>query len=551
MRGARDKVAGHWHRGLRAVLVDALLGAAVATGQAPWGLWPLSLLALSIIFWRIAAARTAASCGWRALGAGMGYFALAMSWIVEPFFVQPEIYGWMAPFALLFMALGGGLFWSVPGWIAGRIAGHGNAIVVAFAAGLVLSDWLRGWIFTGLPWALLGHIWIDTPVAQSAAYAGAIGLTALTVAVAALPVIFRRNGTAAALSLWPGTALSVLLVATLWVGGLKRLDTPIVETGVTLRLVQPNAEQALKWDPEWAQIFWQRLLQESAAPADGPAPDAVIWPETAVSFPLNVAGEALPVLSEAAGTTVLMGIQRDEDARYYNSFIEVAPGGEVRQIYDKFHLVPFGEYIPWGDQMARIGIRAFAAQLGFGYSAGSGPAVMQSEGLPPFQPLICYEAIFPQHLRSVEGAEWLLQATNDAWFGTLSGPYQHLAQARLRAIESGMPLMRAANTGITASIDPLGRITASLPLGVVGHIDAPLPAALPRTIWMKFGPLPIVIISILLIVVAGFHRRPHLKLGDNTAHHECKKRRRCKATPFILRSAAAGSPIGLQCKILT
>ena len=507
MRGSRDKVAGSWRRGLRGILLDALLGAAVATGQAPWGLWPVSLIALSVIFWRMTAARTATGCGWRALSAGTGYFALAMSWIVEPFFVQPEIYGWMAPFALFFMALGGGMFWAVPGWVAGRIAKDGSGIVVAFAAGMVLSDWLRGWIFTGLPWALLGHVWIDTPVAQAAAYVGAIGLTALTVTAAALPVVFRNSRAAVLSSLWPGTALSALLVATVWAGGLKRLDTPVTETGVTLRLVQPNAEQALKWDPEWAQIFWQRLLEESAAPANGPAPDAVIWPETAVSFPLNVAGEALTVLSEAAGATVLMGIQRDEDARYYNSFIEVAPGGEVRQIYDKFHLVPFGEYIPWDDQMAKIGIRAFAAQLGFGYSAGPGPAVMQSEGLPPFQPLICYEAIFPQHLRSVEGAEWLLQATNDAWFGTLSGPYQHLAQARLRAIESGTPLMRAANTGITASIDPLGRITASLPLGVVGHIDAPLPAALPRTVWMKFGPWPVDIAAILSFLVIGLRRR--------------------------------------------
>lgn len=509
MSGTRAGTPFRWGRGWRGAGLDILFGMAVALGQAPWGLWPVSLIALAVVIWRVAQAEDARGRFWRALCAGIGHFALALSWIVEPFFVQPEIYGWMAPFALLFMAMGGGLFWAVPGWIAGRIAVAPRDAGIAFAAGLVLSDWLRGWIFTGLPWALLGHVWIDTPVAQSAAFIGAVGLSALTCLAAALPVIFWHGAAARMRAAWPGALLSALLIATVWAGGLNRLDTPLTSQPITLRLVQPNAEQALKWDPDWAQIFWQRLLEESAAPADGPRPDAVIWPETAVSFPLNVAGDALPILSEAAGATVLMGIQRDDGAQFYNSLIEVAPGGEVAQIYDKFHLVPFGEYIPWGDAMAKIGIRAFAAQLGHGYSAGTGPALMTAAGLPPFQPLICYEAIFPQHLRAVEGAEWLLQVTNDAWFGTLSGPYQHLAQARLRAIESGLPLMRAANTGITAAIDPLGRVTAALPLGVVGHIDAALPAPLPRTMWMRLGAWPTVLAALLVLTSIVVTRRRH------------------------------------------
>ena len=496
-----------WGRGWRGGVLDLLLGAGVALGQVPWGLWPLSLLALAIVVWRVSFATGRRSAIWRALAAGTGYFALALSWIVEPFLVEPEIYGWMAPFALLLMALGGGIFWAVPGWLAGRLADPGPKRAMGFAAGLVLSDWLRGWIFTGFPWAQLGHIWIDTPAAQAAAFIGAVGLSALTAIAAALPLAFWSGPASQLRGAWPGAALSALLVATFWAGGLSRLDTPVQLRDITLRLVQPNAEQALKWDPEWAQVFWQRLLQESAAPPEGPAPDAVIWSETAVSFPLEVAGDALPVLSEAANATVLMGIQRSDGPRFYNSLIEVRPGGAVAQIYDKFHLVPFGEYIPWGDAMARIGIRAFAAQLGNGYSAGPGPQLMTPTGLPPFQPLICYEAIFPQHLRAVAGVEWLLQATNDAWFGTVSGPYQHLAQARLRAIESGLPMMRAANTGITAAIDPLGRVTAELPLGAVGHIDAALPAPLPRTWWMRLGPWPTVLAALALLLASLRRRR--------------------------------------------
>ncbi len=487
--------------------LDLLLGAACALGQVPWNLWPLSLLALGAILWRVSGAAGPARAGLRAGAAGAGYFALAMSWITEPFFVQPEIYGWMAPFAMIIFAIGGAMFWIVPAWLAARAAPDRQARIMAFAAGMVLSDWLRGWIFTGLPWALLGHIWIETPVAQMAAWIGAVGLSTITLTVAALPLILAHPAAPDLRRGLTGIALSLALIALFWLAGLSRLQMPVEPGDVTLRLVQPNADQALKWDPAWAQTFWERLLSESAAPSETGPPDAVIWPETAVGFLLNNAGEALPVLSDAAKAPVLMGIQRAEGQRYYNSLIEVAPGGSVAAIYDKFHLVPFGEYIPWGDLMARFGIGAFAARQGFGYTPGPGPGVMTPAGLPPVQPLICYEAIFPQHLRAVQGAEWLLQITNDSWFGTRSGPYQHLALARLRSIESGLPLMRAANTGITAAIDPLGRVTAEIPLGVQGHIDPTLPEPLPQTVWTRFGPWPVVILSLAVLLLASGRRR--------------------------------------------
>ncbi|MFV0294136.1 MAG: apolipoprotein N-acyltransferase [Paracoccus sp. (in: a-proteobacteria)] len=498
-----------YQRSISARLIDFILGAACALGQAPWGLWPLTIMALGLIIWRVGQATTSRLAAWHAGMAGAGYFALALNWITEPFLVQPEIHGWMAPFALVFMAIGGGLFWALPGWMAGRITVGHLPRSIAFAAGLIISDWLRGWIFTGFPWALLGHIWINTPVAQAASLIGAIGLSALCTITATLPIAFQgQEGSRSPLRrILPGTILSILLIAVFWAGGLKRLEAPAIPQNITLRLVQPNADQALKWDPEWTQIFWDRLLTESAIPPEGPLPDAVIWPETAVSFLLNYGEEALPVISEAAGTPVLMGIQRADDSRFYNSLIEISRGGQVAQIYDKFHLVPFGEYIPWGDILAQLGIGAFAAQEGYGYTSGTGPTVITPEGLPPVQPLICYEAIFPRHLRAVKGAEWLLQVTNDAWFGTRSGPFQHLAQARLRAIETGLPLMRVANTGITAAIDPLGRITSKLPLDISGHIDAALPAPLPGTIWTRIGSWPIVLAAFAAILGAGLTRR--------------------------------------------
>ena len=484
---------------LIALLADLGLGAAAALGQAPWNLWYLSVAALALISWRIARANGARATAWHGFAAGLGYFALAMSWIVEPFFVQPEIYGWMAPFALLLMAAGGALFWTVPAWLAARLMPGLSRQGPGFAALIVLSDWLRGWLFTGLPWALTGHIWIDTPAGQLAAGLGAIGLSALTMLAACLPLAFwsaARPGWRAAL---PGTILSLLLIAAAWTGGMARLAKPLpADSALHLRLVQPNAAQALKWDPYWSEVFFRRLLDLSAARDPGrPTPDAVIWPETAVNFLLDQSGTAAQDIAAYADAPVILGIQRSEGARYFNSLTAFSAAG-IGPVYDKFHLVPFGEYTPWGDLMAGFGIRAFAAQHGFGYSPGHGAQVMRFRGLPPVQPLICYEAVFSRHL--IAGAErpaWLLQVTNDAWFGKLSGPWQHLAQARLRAIESGLPLMRAANTGISAVIDARGQLRATLGLDLAGRIDAALPAALPATPWARWGDGPVLVLTCL------------------------------------------------------
>ncbi|MTH33209.1 apolipoprotein N-acyltransferase [Paracoccus limosus] len=493
--------------GWLALVLDLGLGLAAALGQAPWGLWPLTVLAMALLCWRIAGAGSARRAFWHALAAGLGHFALAMSWIVEPFLVEPDVYGWMAPFALFFMALGGALFWAVPGWLAARLAPGFARQGIAFAALMVLSDWLRGWIFTGLPWALSGHIWIATPAGQLAATFGSIGLSALTMAASCLPQALARHRswrTAA-----PGAILSLLLIAAAWTQGMARLAAPQpADSALHIRLVQPNAKQALKWDPYWSEIFFRRLLDLSTARDPGrPAPDAVIWPETAVNFLLDQSGTAAQDIAAYAGAPVILGIQRSEGERYYNSLTEFTADG-IGPVYDKFHLVPFGEYTPWGDQLSGFGIRAFAAQHGFGYSAGPGPQVMQLPRLPAFQPLICYEAVFSRHLITGAGRPaWLLQVTNDAWFGRLSGPWQHLAQARLRAIESGLPLMRAANTGVSAVIDARGGLRATLGLDLDGRIDAALPGALPPTLWCRWGDWPAVLAAVAALALAITRRR--------------------------------------------
>lgn len=485
---------------LRQLSPDLALGLIAALGLPPFGIWAATPIALACLLWRLSRAQPVAAF-WHALAAGLGWFALAMHWIVEPFLVEPEIYGWMAPFALLLMALGGALFWALPVWLAARLSPNWRMQSIAIAIMLVLSDWLRGWIFTGLPWALVGHIWIGTPVAQSAAWIGALGLSTLTMLIALMPVVLRRPVGTTFPGLIAGIFAAILLTGALWAVGLNRLAQPLpTDTDTRLRIVQPNAEQHLKWDPDWSGTFFRRLLDLSSEP--GPR-DLVIWPETAVNFLLEDADEVLPIISDAADATLIFGIQRRDESRYYNSLVTLNPAGEVVDIYDKFHLVPFGEYIPWGDELARFGITAFAAQAGMGYSAGTGPRVMSTGTAPAYQPLICYEAIFPQHLRALDTRpSWLLQSTNDAWFGKFSGPYQHLAQARLRAIESGLPLIRAANTGISAVIDARGETRASLALGKIGKIDAPLPRALPPTFWITWGDTPTLAFLLLTLIAA-------------------------------------------------
>jgi apolipoprotein N-acyltransferase len=273
-----------------------------------------------------------------------------------------------------------------------------------------------------------------------------------------------------------------------------------------VRLVQPNAPQELKWRADMQALYYQRHLDLTAAEG---APDVVIWSETAVPFVLGYDGDYRAEIAAAAGDApVILGIRRleatPEAERWFNALAILGPGGAVKAVYDKHHLVPFGEYVPFADRIAGLGLETLTRA---GFTAGEGPRLIGAPGVPALLPLVCYEAIFPYAVRVPGGRpEWLVQVTNDAWFGTLAGPYQHFAQNRVRAIEQGLPLARAANTGISAMVDPFGRVTAAIPLGVAGGIDAALPGALPPTVYARMGDGP-VLAAILLIfglTVANF-----------------------------------------------
>lgn len=485
----------------RRTLALVALGAMAATGQAPWGLWPATLGALALalaVLSRAPSARSAAGSAW-ALGAG--YFALSLHWIVEPFLVDAQRYGWMAPGALILMALGAGLFWAFAAGLARRIAPGGWPLLLALVAALTLAEATRSLILTGFPWALLGHVWIDTPLAQSARIVGPHGLSLLTLGLAGLLAVPLATGRG------PGwAAATAVLIGAGWIG-LSPGPAPEPPDGApVIRLVQPNAPQDEKWDPERSARFTARMLEFTALP---PAADLTVWPESAVPWFLEASGDLLPTIAGSAqGKPVLLGIQRREGARYYNSLVVTGPTGEVAAVYDKWHLVPFGEYMPLGEVFARWGIHGLAASEGGGYTAGPGPAMIDIAGIGRALPLICYEGIFAEEVGAAPTRPRLMVLiTNDAWFGNLAGPQQHLAQARLRAIEQGLPMVRVANTGISAMIDPRGRITARIGLNEAGWRDAALPAALPQTPYARLGDAPVLVLLSVLLFLAAFAAR--------------------------------------------
>ncbi len=489
--------------GVRAVLASAALGAVASLGHAPFD-WPVfTLIGLAAGTILILRSLSPLQAGWRAWGLAAGYFGVTLSWLVEPFFVDAARHGWMAPFALFFMAAGLALLWGGAVALAHRISAP-SLRWLSVAVALSGAEVIRGWIFTGFPWGNPGHVWIDTPYAQLAAYIGASGLGALTFLMTALLAQIAVPGQFARVRLLLA-ALGAVSAVGGFVAGQALENEPLPDDrDVTLRLVQPNAPQHLKWHRDHAYDFVRRQIDLTAAtPSPGqPRPDLVIWPETAVPTLLDWTDDLRPAMAEAAqGAPVLFGVQRGDAMQYYNSLALIGPDGAVQASYDKHHLVPFGEYIPLGDWLDEFGISAFAARAGNGYSAGPGARLMDTGVAGNVLPLICYEAIFPRDIRAApRRADWILHATNDAWFGDYSMPYQHLAQARFRAIEFGLPVIRVANTGISAVIDARGQLRDALALGRAGFLDARLPGAAPPTPYSRHGDLPLTV----LITVALF-----------------------------------------------
>jgi apolipoprotein N-acyltransferase len=422
---------------------------------------------------------------------GFGHHLIGLYWITEAILVESARFWWLVPLAVPALAAILALFIAVPCAIA-RLVPAGFRRVLVLAGTWVLADLARQFVATGFPWNPWGSVWeIPGPLGdvfiQLAAFVGVHGLTLLTFLLVATPALGRRA---------VGVGMAVLA---LWAGfGVWRLSgPPPAPPGVTVVLLQGNIAQGHKWDATYIRDIFQRhldLTREGVARASGPT--VVIWPETASPYLVEADANARAAIVEAAGVPALIGSVRfDAQQRPRNSLMALIDPGPPLALYDKWHLVPFGEYQPGWVPMAGL------MEPGDGFAAGPGPRTLHVPGLPAFGPLICYEAIFPAEIVDPrDRPDWLVNVTNDAWFGNSTGPRQHVAAARMRAVEEGLPLVRAANTGISAAFDAFGREHARLGMNQAGVVVTALPGHLPPTLFSRFGlPIP----ALLALLAAG------------------------------------------------
>jgi apolipoprotein N-acyltransferase len=479
-----------------------LLGALLAGAFPPVDLVPLTFLLFPALLWLDDGSRGPWSSALLGYVFGLGFFVAGMYWIAAALLVDIAAFWWVLPLAVFGIPAVLSLF-SAAVLLVTRIATARLSLpplarVFVFAVAWSAAEWVRGHVFTGLPWNLIGYVWSGgfpgaLAVLQTTAAVGIYGLGALTVLAASLPALYgvlsllplsaaRRWGPAilaAALILVPGTVGAVRLYIAL----------PTV-SGVWLRLVQPSVPQNLKWDPAAAEENFRRLIELSAAPTTHPLA-AVLWPEAAAPFLLErdpVHRRAIGAVAPRNGYVITGALRANPNlgpvAQVWNSVEAVDPSGEIRARYDKAHLVPFGEYVPLSEWLPIKKITPGAVDL----SAGPGPQTIALPGLPPFSALVCYEVIFPGAATDRgDRPGWIFNVTNDAWYGRSSGPYQHFAIARTRAVEEGLPLVRAANNGISGVIDANGRVVARTHLNDVTYADIALPAAAPATPYRRIG----------------------------------------------------------------
>jgi len=491
-------------------------GALAAVAFPPFGVWP-GIFGFGLLLRQLDLAggprtlRTTFVIGWTA---GFAYFLISTWWVGEAFLVDIAAHGWQAPFAVIFLAGGLALLWGGAAvtyrWIAPSHMGR----ILVFAAVFSLFEWLRGHMLTGFPWNLPGEVWrAGSAPSQGAALFGAYGMSFVTLAIGATPGVWRRHGGIPQIASFTAAAAALAL---LWGGGALRLAStaPSPAHPLALRIVQANIGQSEKWSPEALRSIILRYVELTRAPSNHPV-DVVIWPEAAIPDAVEdflapgTWSRALITDALAPGQTLLFGAVRVSGESgaplYFNSFLAVRrSGSDLRMLgyYDKHHLVPFGEYMPFDHFAGMIGFKTLV-HIGDGFTSGPPSVVMTIPGLAPIQPLICYESLFPSSFaRAGPRPAWIANVSNDAWFGETSGPWQHLNLASYRAIEEGVPIVRATPTGVSAVIDAYGRVGSSLQLGRAGVIDEYLPAALNPTFYSQWRDIPFWIFCLVGVTLA-------------------------------------------------
>jgi apolipoprotein N-acyltransferase len=506
--------------GRRRLGVAALAGAASALAMPPVNAFPVLALTLPVLVWLLDGAasgpRRIRASAWIGYAFGFGYFLAGLWWIGAAFLVDAEDYAWMMPFAVLGLPLLLALFSALGGALAGALwtQGAGRLFVLALAFGA--SEWLRGHVLTGFPWNEIGYALADNRVlGQAASLIGVEGLTPLAIGIFAAPAVLA-DGPGRRV---PALALAVALLAGLTGFGAWRLAyAEAAKPGLAVRIMQPNVTQDDKFNPAAGPDILARYLalsNRASSPERQSVADVdlLIWPESAFPFLLARTPEALAEIGGLLpqGVTLLTGAARlqddDGENRIFNSLQMLGDDGSVLASYDKMHLVPFGEFLPFQPFLESLGLRQLTRLPG-GFSAGDAPRNLTLPNGLKTGPLICYEAIFSTGIVDpAERPDVLVNVTNDGWFGDTPGPRQHLAQARVRAIEQGLPMLRAANTGISAIIDPYGRVVAALPVGAEGILDGNVPAALEAPLFARRGLLVVLALYVATIVGAVVTRR--------------------------------------------
>jgi apolipoprotein N-acyltransferase len=516
--------------GWRRAAIAFIAGAASALALAPVDAWPVLFLTFPVAVWliegssagRLGGIVTAAIAGW---WFGFGYLVAGLYWMGFAFLVDAKTFAWLIPFAVLGLPAVLALYMAAAFAFARMLWTRGPARILALAVAVTGAEWLRGHLFTGFPWNAFGYA-LTTPLvlAQSSALIGLWGLTFFAVWLFASPAVLADEPSHTRHP-WRFVAIPLALLAVLVAFGAARLartPTQFVD-GVKLRIMQPNLTQDDKFNygaRREVMAKYLALSDRSAGPGATGVKDVthLIWPESAFPFFLTREPEAMAQIANLLPPSAVLIVGAARAAtnaptpgvlRAYNSIYVIDHDGAILSTYDKIHLVPFGEYLPFQNFLESLGLMQLTKLQG-GYIPGTTRKAISVPRAPPFLPLVCYEVIFPgDAVPRGERPGWLVNLTNDGWFGQSSGPYQHLQQARVRAIEEGLPLVRAANTGISAVIDPLGRVVRSLPLGQEGVLDAALPRAGPPTPYARFGDAPagLAMLAALALVFARRLRR--------------------------------------------
>ena len=488
---------------MKSLALALLAGLVSALGFAPLGLWPLTILAFAALLWLIEAApslRSALARGW---WFGVGQFVLGLNWIATAFTFQAAMPAWLGWIAVVLLSLYLAVFPAAAAGLAWRWGkGSRIALILILAAAWLVTEWLRGTLFTGFAWNPVGVSWVGAGgVAGLSAFIGTYGLGAVTIlAGGSVYLLAKRQWLAGA-----GIALPIVIAGL----GLHFLNASAAAGNERplIRIVQPNISQANKWDPGYERQNFQQLARLTGRP--GAEPRLILWPEASTPDFLSHEPRARRAVAALLGPDDLLVLGGVEpvfapDGRAvaaYNSVYALGPDARLTGRYDKSHLVPYGEYLPMRPILSAIGLSRLApGDLDF--RDGPGPRTLDFGRFGRAGVQVCYEIIFSGNVVDrADRPDFIFNPSNDAWFGAW-GPPQHLAQARLRAIEEGLPVIRATPTGISAVIDARGRLLQSLPLGSAGAIDARLPHAAPTTLFARFGNLLSLAFALLLVAAA-------------------------------------------------